>query len=373
MDSSFFVSDKHPLPDNPAQITSVFLTPILQATNVLKQATITSITVEPLISMSSYNAQLARLHLTYDEYETGAPRSLIMKAPTLHTELHQNAAVFQPGLKECWFYRFGEVRTPLNVPHCYYNAVDSETGESFLLLEDLAPAQTGNQMTGASWEEAALALQSLAQLHAAWWGADLAAAPELAQLIDNSQEEQNLVDRLYQDAWPQFLEHATLTVTDDIQEFGESLIGRISTLDAFLVSSPQTLIHGDFRLDNMLFGIRHEQPTCWVIDWEDITLSNGMFDVAWFLGGGLPVEKSDREEELLRVYHQALIEAGVQGYTWAQSYHDYRCAMLSGFVQGILTITSLDTDNDYARNLVRVLTERFMMACRRLRLSELLP
>ena len=54
-------------------------------------------------------------------------------------------------------------------------------------------------------------------------------------------------------------------------------------------------------------------------------------------------------------------------------YHDYRCAMFSSFVQGILTVASLETDDDDARNLARILAERFIMAYRRLRLDELQP
>jgi aminoglycoside phosphotransferase (APT) family kinase protein len=143
-------------------------------------------------------------------------------------------------------------------------------------------------------------------------------------------------------------------------------------VEALLAHSPRTLIHGDFRLDNLLFGTRDAQPACWVIDWEDIMLGNGMVDVAWFLGGCLPAEESDGEQELLRGYRRALIQAGVEGYSWAKCFLDYRNAMISSFVQGILMVVSLETGEDYARNLAGVLSERFMLACRRLRLADLL-
>jgi aminoglycoside/choline kinase family phosphotransferase len=276
-------------------------------------------------------------------------------------------------MRECWFYRIGAARTPVNIPRCYYNAVDAATGESFLLLEDLAPARTGNRMNGASLEEAELALQSLAQLHASWWAVDPKAEPELMQLMDNSQDAQALVGQLYQEAWSRFLERHADQVQDDIRKFGTGLVDHIPEAEALLDASPRTLIHGDFRLENMLFGARHRHPVCWIIDWEDVILWNGMFDVAWFLGGCLPVEESDKEENLLRFYHRALTHAGVEGYSWEQCYRDYRCAMITGFVQGILTITSLETGDIYAQNLARVIAERFMMACSRLRLDELLP
>jgi aminoglycoside/choline kinase family phosphotransferase len=361
--------DDHPLPASPAQITPAFLTSILQAAGVLRYATVAAIHVEPLEAQTSFNAQLARLRLTYDRQETEAPQSLIAKLPTVvNAELQQRTAILQPGMRECWFYRHGAARTSLNVPYCYYNTVDA-TGQSFLLLEDLAPARPGNRIDGVSLEEAELALQSLARLHAAWWAAE----QELAHLMDNVKEAQDLVERLYQQAWPRFLEHAAFEIPHDARQFGEHLVGRIAEVESLLDHSPRTLIHGDFRLENMLFDTRHGKTACWVIDWEDITMWNGMFDVAWFLGGCLRLEESDAEEGLIQHYHQALIREGVKGYSWAQCYHDYRCAMFSSFVQGILTAEALDPGDQYARNLARILGERFTMASRRLCLHELMP
>ena len=358
---------------SPAQITPAFLTPILQAAGVLRQATVTAICAEPLAAKASFNAQMARLRLTYDVQEAEAPQSLIAKLPTANAELWENAAVFRPGAKECWFYRYGAARTPVNVPYCYYNAVDAAMGESFLLLEDLAPARVGDWVEGVSLEEAELALRSLARLHAAWWATEATAEPELAQLMDNPQEAQDLVERLYQQAWLQFLGRAPCEIPGDVRQFGERLAGRIAAAEAMLDHSPWTLVHGDFRLGNILFGARHGEPACWVIDWEDIALWSGMLDVAWFLGGCLRVEESDEEEGLLRRYHQALTREGVAGYPWAQCYHDYRGAMLSCFVQGILTAVPPETGDEYAHNLARVVGERFIMASRRLRLYELMP
>lgn len=365
--------DKRALPGSPDQITPAFLTPILRSAGVLRQAAVSAVRVEPLGGRVSFNAQLARLWLAYDGPAVEAPRSLVAKVPTRNTELYQNAVAFRPGAKECWFYRHGAARTPLDVPKCYYSAVDDVVGESFLLLEDLAPAQTGDWVDGISTEEAALALRAIARLHAAWWGTKPAAEPELARLIDNPQEAQNLVDQLYQHAWPLFLESAAFEIPGDVRQFGARLIGRIPAAEGLLDQSPQTLMHGDFRLGNMLFGTRGGEPVCWVVDWEDIFLWNGMFDVAWFLGGCLRVEDVAEEEPLVRRYHQALTREGVDDYAWAQCYGDYRRAMLSAFVQGVLTATPSEMDDEYACDLAHVVGERFVKACQRLRLYELLP
>lgn len=234
-------------------------------------------------------------------------------------------------------------------------------------------SRTGDRLLGVSIEDARLALQSLACLHAAWWQVDPATLPELAVLVDNSPDSQDLVDQLCQQARPRLLVSANLEIPDDIRHLGKHLLDRTAAAEALLDDSPRTLVHGDFRLENMLFGTRNGLPVCWVIDWEDVALSNGMLDVAWFLGGCLPEQMSDREPELLQSYHQDLMQGGVIGYSWAQCLHDYRCAMFSSLIQAVLTVASLHMDDNTNRRLADALTRRFFHACRRLCLVDLLP
>ena len=133
------VPDKPPPPTTPTEITTAFLTAVLDRAGALGEATLTAVRVEPLVAPASYNAQLARLHLTYgsparDADPRQAPWTLIAKLPTADAALHENAGVFRPGAKETWFYRHGAARSPLHTPHCYYSAVHRATGESILLL-----------------------------------------------------------------------------------------------------------------------------------------------------------------------------------------------------------------------------------------------
>jgi aminoglycoside/choline kinase family phosphotransferase len=251
--------------------------------------------------------------------------------------------------------------------------VDPISGESFLLLEDLAPAQTGNWLAGATALQLDLALQAAARLHAAWWQGSPEDVLGLAHLVQNVSDEQNLVEQLYAEAWPRFVDHAPFEIPSDVRQFGERLQGRIATAEALLENSPHTLAHGDFRVDNMLFSERDGQPTCWVIDWEDILLWNGTLDVAWFLGSCLRVQDIDQEQSLLRRYHQALLEQGVAGYSWDQCAYDYRCAMLSCFVQGILSAIPPEANNTYAHSLAHAIGERFVTVPSRLALGKLMP
>jgi thiamine kinase-like enzyme len=333
-------------------------------------ATIAAIHLEQLDSEARYNAILLRLTMTYDRTVASGPQSVIAKLPTAKSELHERATVFQPGTRENWFYRSGAPASPVLVPSCYLNDVHHSTNESVLLLEDLAPAQPGSWLGGASPEQAALALESLARLHARWWGqADCDEIRELNQLIAASfDKEQNLVQELYYSAWPEFLRQQADAIPADVRQFGDAIIGNMKRVDDLSKMGPATLVHGDYRLDNILFGRRDGKLVCWVIDWEDVYFGNAMIDLTWFIGGCLLVEDSQDEIDPLRHYHQVLIDEGVRDYNWAACFDDYRRSMCTSFVQGVLSATLDQGASEYDQKLSRVIAQRFVSAAQRLNL-----
>src|SRR5947208_3424433 len=67
------------------------------------------------------------------------------------------------------------------------------------------------------------------------------------------------------------------------------------------------LVHGDYRLDNLLFGADGAQRPLTVVDWQTVTWGPAMTDLAYFLGCALPDHlRRDHYEALLRAYHSAL-------------------------------------------------------------------
>ena len=143
-------------------------------------------------------------------------------------------------------------------------------------------------------------------------------------------------------------------------------------MDDLAEQGPRTLTHGDYRLDNILFGEVDGKPTCWVIDWEDVFYGSGMIDVTWFIGGCLRIEDFRQENTLLQLYYQGLMEGGVDDYSWEDCYADYKRAMCSAFVQGVLSATLDDDPGEYETKLAQVLSRRFVGAVQRLKLLEIM-
>ena len=70
---------------------------------------------------------------------------------------------------------------------------------------------------------------------------------------------------------------------------------------------PQGLVHGDYRLDNMLFGTADADRALTVVDWQTVSWGPALTDLSYFLGCALSTQDRRTEyEALLRAYHEAL-------------------------------------------------------------------
>ena len=62
-----------------------------------------------------------------------------------------------------------------------------------------------------------------------------------------------------------------------------------------------SLIHVDYRLDNLLFTSNDAGIDVAAVDWQSITLGSPLSDVAYFIGAGLTsADRAPVEEQLVR-------------------------------------------------------------------------
>ena len=67
------------------------------------------------------------------------------------------------------------------------------------------------------------------------------------------------------------------------------------------------LVHGDYRLDNMLFGTAEADRALTVVDWQTVSWGPALTDLAYFLGTALPAQDHrEHYDALLLAYHEAL-------------------------------------------------------------------
>ncbi len=328
------------IPESPEYLTVDWLTSALREGGTINTASVASFEAGPLAEGGGHYGQIARLHLYYDLNEAGAPESMVAKFSSAAPKMRERPNTIAAYEREIRFYQRLAHQTSLPTPTCYYSDINTETGMHILLLEDLGPAGVGSKVAGCSPEQAELAIHQIASFHAAWWEKPL--LEELSWLTGVARNPAALRDS-HNLWWTDFMRQAEHRLPDQIKEIGERLgQHRASMLQQPRRTSPRTLCHGDYSLDNLIFGTPDGGAPITVIDWQLTRLGRGIGDVAYFLGESLdPEDRRAIEMELLGAYYQILIDNGVQGYTFGQCLHDYRLSLLDRFGSLISTIAAM--------------------------------
>ncbi len=316
----------------PQQIDAQWLTDVFHAAGVATDARVAGI--ERRGVGTGQMGRNVRFDLRWEGDPGDAPRSVVGKFPSDDPKSRATGTAQGAYEKEVRFYRELASTVEIRTPRCYFADVEPATGDFVMILEDLTPAIQGDQLAGCGPDAAALALTEAARLHAPRWG-----DPDLANfdfLRGPSQESATILQALYQALFPGFAERYQARLSED--ELG--LIERVGPrLSRWLLDgdSPLTLVHGDFRLDNMLYGTPEGGYPLAVVDWQTLGLGAGPSDVAYFVGAGLlPDERRKHEEALLRDYHEQLCAAGVSGYDWDRCFREYRRASFGGIVMAVV-------------------------------------
>ena len=163
---------------------------------------------------------------------------------------------------------------------------------------------------------------------------------------------------LYPVAWPLFLQRCGAALSDEMLRIGECLSDQIAAMLDRFRDRPRTLCHGDYRLDNLFFGIRPDHEPIRVVDWQIVSQCVGTYDVGMFLSQSVaPSIRREIELDLLRAYHDRLLEHGVRGYTFADCIDDYRWTLLIGMGSRRRSASqAIDLPSDGGVNLERLFT-----------------
>ncbi|SDT34001.1 Phosphotransferase enzyme family protein [Friedmanniella luteola] len=315
-------------PRQPEELTAGWLTERLRASGALPEGRVAGFGSEPLHPERGMTGVLVRLRLTYDGAAPGAPATLVAKFSS--PDPYVRALVHSLGYveREVRFYRELAADTPVRTPRCHAAAVDLADGAAVLLLEDLAPADHGDWLDGATVADLRLVLDAIAAVHVAWWEDPRIAAEDWLELRGplSVPHLHDLVDA----TWPTFLARLSVPVTAEIEQAGALLSEHLEAVAGYLLlTPPRTLVHQDLDGPNLFFPEADGDRSVAVIDWQAATRGRPAVDVAWLLAGScVPEQRRAAERELLRGYHRRLVALGTTGYPFERLWDDYRLALL---------------------------------------------
>jgi hypothetical protein len=244
-----------------------------------------------------------RVRLSYADAGSKGPESVVLKVAATDPVSRQTGLALGLYEREVRFY--GDIAPRLGGPiaPCYHAAVDTVTGVFDLLLGDAGPAVVGDEIAGATTEQARLAVVELGRLHGPLLGdTSLAEAPWLNREAPLNQA---MITPLYAG----FVERYGDQITAEHRMVCERLV---AAFDGYLAQEAeqgriQGLVHGDYRLDNMLFGIAGADRALTVVDWQTVSWGPALTDLSYFLGCALSTrDRRGTYDALLRAYHEAL-------------------------------------------------------------------
>lgn len=361
------------IPRTMAELTPAWLTAALRERGVIgAQTSVTQAWSESIGAGAGFLGQLARVHLRYDGEAAGAPATLIAKMPTLDPGGRAVCRIFQFYEREIRFYeQIASGVSQLRVPRAYYTAMDIDADDYLILLEDVCDARMGDEVAGCTAEEAERVVRSIAAFHAAWWE-----SPQLDQVdwmpYINAPVHQS-AEGSYNQAWEPFLEMFGEKLTPAMREIASNMRAHVIDLLNSLEAPPRTIVHGDYRLDNVFFCAAGAPQTVATIDWQISSRGRGIFDVAYFLSSCVDPEiRRAEERRLVRLWHE-IATAGHEGYSFYDAWTDYRRAVLYCNVYTVIGIGTLDAANERGMALFNAWLTRRCAAIEDLNAGELMP
>jgi len=305
-------------PETPAGLTPELLTAYLHESGFLPEGRVAR--AGHAIIGTGKMGDNARFTLEYEGAAPGAPRTLVGKFPATDEQARGMAGAQGAYYNEVMFYRELAPGTRMRTPIIYGSELSADRSSFLLLMEDMAPAEPGSQLTGASPAQTRLALREAARLAAAYYGDESLARRDY--VISAARDDGGaFAELLMQQSWPGFVDRFGHGLSAECIGFGERYVERTAHFMTRL-QGPRTLVHGDFRSENILFT----GDSATTVDWQTVSESSVLADAAYFLGGS--VDTDDRriwERDLVEEYRVHLAGEGVElGFRdcWAQ-YREY--------------------------------------------------
>jgi hypothetical protein len=357
------------LPSGPQELTAGWLTAALRETGTIGEAVeVESFATETIAEGVGLLGQLARVTPRYIDADGREPSSLIAKFPAATEENRDLANALRFYDREVRFYEQIAEEVELRTPKRYFSHFDGESGTFVLLMEDMHPARVGNQIEGCAPGEAKTTLVRIAHFHATWW--DKPKTLALDWIPYGKDEVHNFVEESFQQSWPVVKENFSSHLPDRIVRAAEKMQTQLIRMQHIFSEPPITICHGDLRYDNLFFN----DSGMAVADWQIILRARAPYDAAYFMSQSVnPEDRRASEMEILRTYHDVLVDAGVRDYSFDHCLEDYRFAAMYCLVYPVISAGSLDLANERGVALATAMLDRSVSTILDLDCDEKIP
>lgn len=259
-----------------------------------------------------------RFEIEYSDKGNGdtPPPSLYVKGGFTEEQRKRYWTVLQ---QEALFYQEFADDIPLQKPHCFFAAMDDETKQGIVVLEDLALRDiTFGFWGGLSVDQVADLLEQMGNVHGKWQG-----DPRLDKLRGFEQAQRGFSKYCLRDKhWEELLTRSYGAELKEASGDAETLRIALDRMWEHNDAQLATWVHGDLHGWNTIFD---KNGRAGAIDFQLCYAGAPVVDAAWLMQSGLSVEdrRSD-EKRLLNLYRDAAISAGAQMPSEDELWQQYR-------------------------------------------------
>ena len=297
------------------QATPTWLTEVLRRSDILPEGHVTSVEFQPRLGGWS---EIVPLEIRYSQ-PTHAPSQMILKLS--RQDEHRDR-------REVEFYQATTNIGGLPNIRSYDSVYDD--GHFHILMEDLRETHLPHppSILPPTIANAERIVDALAQLQAYWWDSE-----QFGRVIGELPTEVSIEQAVTEDIGrlPAFADFLGDRLSDEKRRVLEGVSEKLLELkqERLLQQGNLTLIHGDLHAGNFLYPRDPASDTIRLIDWKSWSIDPAAYDMANLMTVYWTRERRTQlQDQLLRRYHQRLLEHGIVGYTWENCFYDYRLAVI---------------------------------------------
>mgnify|MGYP001569133588 FL=1 len=314
----------------------------------LQTGKVISFTYHVVGQETGFLGEIAILALTYSSDAKGEssdpapPATMVLKIPTplKNRVMGQSLGVYE---KEIRFYSTLKEKLNIRTPGFYYGAMSATDDPDVilerlkalnrlpiwliaifglivqwiyglmprryaLLIEDVSHYRLGDQSAVCSDDDIKMALDSMASLHAQFWDNEELQSLSWVTPIELSAK---LIHMGYLQSATKYLKENAASLTEDQLKLHAWLKNNGVALTERLGKKPVTLLHGDFRVDNLCFDDNSGEML--LLDWQTTMAGSYALELAYFLSTALPADASrEKLDEMIEYYRHAIGLRGIQ-------------------------------------------------------------
>lgn len=287
-------------------LDEAWFTEMLRSDGVLDGGTsVASVSLAPFGSAESMMSALHRATLAYDG-PTDAPTSLIVKLASASERQRFVAGLFKFYEREIRYYDELAAESGVRSPRCHLAAMHATEPDFVLVLQEVVGCRAIDQIEGVGLDDAIIVLQTLADLHAAFWDRDFGSLAETFMPM-NAPTMHGIIPAVFKEDWANARDRVAAMVPPEVLALGDRHESVASQMLEEM-TGPNTLVHADCRSDNLLF----DDDGIIVLDFQLAAICHGMCDVSYFISQSVSAHvTAGHVDELIAAYLDRLAGHGI--------------------------------------------------------------